>query len=388
MDAAAKNDPGRAARDKLGAFAKILRLNGFAIGLGETRDALKILAGPCGERRASLRPALRALFCGRQSDWQKFDEIFDAFWSRRGMRAAIVASGAGRRVNSSLRGGRSGPQQGAAGPAEAGEGETAATGRGKSRGATSRESLAQQDFRHLTEPDQLAATHALAAQLAQAMRARLTRRMRARRAGPKLDLRRTIHKSIAHGGAPVELAFRKRRDKPLRLVVLLDVSGSMSLYSALFLRFMHGVLTHFREADAYVFHTRLVHISEALRERDARRAVERLTLISAGVGGGTRIGASLADFNRWHARRVIHARTCVMIASDGYDTGPPARLAEEMAALRRRCRRIVWLNPMIGWRDYAPDAAGMRAALPFVDLFAPAHNLASLEALEPYLARI
>ena len=125
-----------------------------------------------------------------------------------------------------------------------------------------------------------------------------------------------------------------------------------------------------------------------MRERDAQRAVDRLALMAQGVGGGTRIGESLADFNRWHARRVIHSRTCVMIVSDGYDTGPPARLAEEMAALRRRCRRIVWLNPMIGWRDYAPDAAGMQAALPYVDLFAPAHNLDSLAALEPYLARI
>src|SRR5262249_56721162 len=115
----------------------------------------------------------------------------------------------------------------------------------------------------------------------------------------------------------------RRKDKPLRVVVLLDVSGSMNPYSSLFLRFMHGVLTHFREADAYVFHTRLVHISEALRERDAQRAVERLTLISAGVGGGTRIGGSLAAFNRWHARRGLHARTFVMIVSECYDTRPP-----------------------------------------------------------------
>ncbi len=388
MSAAPKSDPGRAAREKLGGFARVLRQNGFAIGLGETRDGLKILAGPCGERRASLRPALRALFCGRQSDWRKFDEIFDAYWSGRGMKKAVVASGAGRPAGSRPRGGRSGAPQGAAGQAEAAEGEAAAPGRGERRGATSRETLAQQDFRHLTEPDQLAAAHALAAQLARSMRARLTRRMRARRAGPKLDLRRTIHKSIAHGGAPIELVFRKRRDKPPRLVVLLDVSGSMNLYAALFLRFIHGVLTHFREADGYVFHTRLVPVSDVLRERDPRRAVERLTLISVGVGGGTRIGASLADFNRWHARRVIHARTCVMIVSDGYDTGAPELLAAEMASLRRRCRRIAWLNPMIGWRDYAPEAAGMRAALPYVDLFAPAHNLASLEALEPYLARI
>ena len=109
---------------------------------------------------------------------------------------------------------------------------------------------------------------------------------------------------------------------------------------------------------------------------------------SKGVGGGTRIGESLATFNRWHASRVITSRTAIMIVSDGFDTGEPDALAREMRALRRRCRRIVWLNPMIGWQDYAPEARGLKAALPYVDLFAPAHNLESLAALEPYLARI
>jgi uncharacterized protein with von Willebrand factor type A (vWA) domain len=220
------------------------------------------------------------------------------------------------------------------------------------------------------------------------MRVRLTRREQARRAGRRIDLRRTIHKSIAHGGTPMELVWRQRKNKPLRLVVLLDASGSMSMYSAVFLRFMHGILDTFREAEAFVFHTRLIHISPALRERDATRAVERMSILAQGVGGGTRIGESLGTFNRWHAKRAIHARTCVMIVSDGYDTGPAEQLGREMAALRRRCRRIAWLNPMIGWRDYAPEAAGMKAALPHVDLFAPAHNLESLQALEPYLARI
>ena len=110
--------------------------------------------------------------------------------------------------------------------------------------------------------------------------------------------------------------------------------------------------------------------------------------MAQGIGGGTRIGESLATFNRWHARRVINSRTALIIVSDGYDTGEAAELGAEMRRLRLRCRRIVWLNPLIGWRDYAPVAAGMQAALPYVDLFAPAHNLDSLAALEPYLARI
>jgi uncharacterized protein with von Willebrand factor type A (vWA) domain len=111
-------------------------------------------------------------------------------------------------------------------------------------------------------------------------------------------------------------------------------------------------------------------------------------MMAQGIGGGARIGDSLATFNRWHARRVINSRTAVMIVSDGYDTGEPEGLAEEMRRLRRCCRKIVWLNPLIGWRDYSPQARGMQAALPYIDLFAPAHNLQSLAALEPYLANL
>src|SRR6516162_7916382 len=214
------------------------------------------------------------------------------------------------------------------------------------------------------------------------MRARLVRREQIRRRGRRLNLRRTIHRNVSHGGTPVDLAWRRRKIKPLRLVVLLDASGSMNLYTAFFIRFLHG------EAEAFIFHTRLAHVSPSLRDRDVTRAVDKLSVMAQGIGGGTRIGESLATFNRWHARRVINSRTAVMIVSDGYDTGAPEHLGEEMRRLRRRCRKIVWLNPLIGWRDYTPKARGMQAALPYVDLFAPAHNLESLGALEPYLARI
>ena len=125
-----------------------------------------------------------------------------------------------------------------------------------------------------------------------------------------------------------------------------------------------------------------------MREKDAARALDRLSMMAQGAGGGTKIGESLATFNRWHARRVIHSRTCVMIVSDGYETGDAALLGAEMAALSRRCRRIVWLNPMMGWEGYAPEARGIRAALPHIDLYAPAHTLKSLAALETYLARL
>ena len=382
-------------REKLAGFARTLRDNGLKVGLAETRDALAILTQPIASRPSSLKPAFRSLFCATHSDWERFDEIFDAYWLGTSMRQARMLSGAAAHNHSpvSRRADRAPPQASFGQPDHVerrseGDGESTADGRGRREGASSSDSAAKTDFRHITDPADIARTHALAERLARVMRARLVRREQIRRRGRRLDLRRTIHRNVSHGGTPIDLAWRRRKIKPLRLVVLLDASGSMNLYTAFFVRFLHGVVDAFREAEAFVFHTRLAHVSPSLRDRDVTRAVDKLSLMAQGIGGGTRIGESLATFNRWHARRVINSRTVVMIVSDGYDTGQPEQLGDAMRRLRRRCRRIVWLNPLIGWRDYSPQARGMQAALPYVDLFAPAHNLESLAALEPYLARV
>jgi uncharacterized protein len=390
------NGIGSPMRRRLAGFARTLRDNGFRVGLAETGDALAILASSASTRPTSLKPALRALFCATHSDWARFDEIFDAFWRGEGMRQRQILSGSPQAAGHAL------PKKLAEAhvPEEArglpdrverrneDHADIGGEGRGRREGASSAERLSATDLRHIADPAEIAATHALAARLARSMRARLVRREQVRRRGRRLDLRRSIHRNVSHGGTLIELAWRRRKIKPLRLVVLLDASGSMSLYTAFFVRFLHGVVDAFREAEAFVFHTRLAHVSPSLRDRDVTRAVEKLALMAQGIGGGTRIGESLAVFNRWHARRVINSRTAIMIVSDGYDTGAPVQLADEMRRLRRRCRRIIWLNPLIGWRDYSPQARGMQAAMPYVDLFAPAHNLESLAALEPYLARI
>jgi uncharacterized protein len=382
---------------RLSAFMRTLRDNAFAVGLKEGADAAQVLASPLALRRDSLRSALKALVCARHSDWLKFDAVFDAFWLGRGVRLVVpIAANTpstkraeqrhlpGRELERQFQ-----PSLGEQVPAAGSNTEDRdASATGRMEGATRAERLAETDFRRIHDPEAIAEAHALAARLARRMRTRLSRRERARLKGRRLDLRRTIRRNVAHGGVPLELVWRRRKRKPLRLVVLLDTSGSMSLYTSVFVRFIHGVLDHFREAEAFLFHTRLVHVSAALREKDAGRAFDRLSLLAQGVGGGTRIGESLATFNRWHAKSVVHSRTCVMIVSDGYDTGTPEAIADEMRRLARRAKRIVWLNPMIGWDGYAPSARGMQAALPFVDLFAPAHNLKSLAALEPYLARL
>jgi uncharacterized protein len=380
---------------KLAAFLKTLRDDGFAVGLAEGQDAACLMTAGYAARPGLLRSAFKHLFSARKSDWDKFDGIFDAFWLGKRVRSRSIAAGSARAANNpslkslqDLSARQTASQSATDQIPSADDAPEGRTGEGRMEGASRAENLAETDFRKLADPEQIEQAHAAAARLAKAMRTRLTRRDLARRRGYRLDLRRTIHNNISHGGVPIDLVKRQRKPKPLRLVILLDASGSMSSYTGVFLRFIHGVLDEFREAEAFLFHTRLAYVSGAMKEKDAARALDRLSLLAQGAGGGTKIGESLQTFNRWHAARVIHSRTVVMIVSDGYETGDAALLGREMAALAKRCRRIAWLNPMMAWEGYAPEAAGIRAALPHVDLYAPANTLKSLTALEPYLARL
>jgi uncharacterized protein len=380
---------------KLAAFLRTLRDNAFIIGLPEGRDAAALMAAGYAEKPGLLRSAFKQLFSARKSDWDRFDGLFDAFWLGKRVRSRSITTGAAKAANNpSLKSLQD--SQSRAGGSEAAtdqipSGDDAPqdrAGEGRMEGASRADNFSEIDFRKLADPDQIAEAHAAAARLAKTMRTRLTRRDLARRRGYRLDLRRTIHANISHGGVPIRLVKRQRKEKPLRLVMLLDASGSMSMYTGVFLRFIHGVLDEFREAEAFLFHVRLAYVSDAMKEKDAARALDRLSIMAQGAGGGTRIGESLQTFNRWHAARVIHSRTCVMMVSDGYETGDAALLGREMAALAKRCRRIVWLNPMMAWPGYAPEAAGIKAALPHIDLYAPANTLKSLTELEPYLAKL
>jgi len=162
----------------------------------------------------------------------------------------------------------------------------------------------------------------------------------------------------------------------------------MKQYSRFFLQFAKGLVGKWLEAEAFVFHTRLLKVSDAMREQNPFRAMTRLSLMAEGFGGGTRIGASLRTFNDRHAAQVLNSRSVVIILSDGYDTDEPELLAGELTRLRKRARRIVWLNPLIGWRDYAPAARAMAAALPLIDCLAPAGTLEELAQIETQLSRL
>jgi uncharacterized protein with von Willebrand factor type A (vWA) domain len=252
---------GARSAERIAAFANVLRANGFALGLAESRDALAVLASPAGRRPALLKPALRALFSATLEDWRRFDELFDAFWRGKGMRriqplrgAANAAPGRRRPLPSAFT--PDAPQGAKESGARDDESGGASMSGDRRDAASSAEALASRDIRLIADPEEIAKVHALAERFARRMRARLVRRWRARRRGPRLDLRRTIHHSVAHGGTPIDLVWRRRKLRPLRLVLLLDASGSMELYTAFFARFLHAAVDAFREAEAFVFHTR------------------------------------------------------------------------------------------------------------------------------------
>jgi uncharacterized protein with von Willebrand factor type A (vWA) domain len=242
------------------------------------------------------------------------------------------------------------------------------------------EVLRHKDFESFTW-DELQEARALMSRTRWRLGERQTRRLRPSRRGRRLDLRRTVRHSLRTGGEPVELARRTIRRKPRPLVILCDISGSMSLYSRLLLHFVHTVSNGLSNVETFVFATRLTRITRQLARRDVDEAIHDVTRNVQDWSGGTRIGESLRTFNfRW-ARRVLGRGAVVLIISDGWDRGDVRVLAEEMARLQRNCHRLIWLNPLLGQDDYRPVTAGMRAALPYIDDFLPANNLDSLFAL-------
>jgi uncharacterized protein with von Willebrand factor type A (vWA) domain len=249
------------------------------------------------------------------------------------------------------------------------------------------ELLRRKDFEEFTY-DELQEAQALMARLRWRLGLRVTRRLRAARHGHTLDLRRTLRESLRSGGEPITLRRRQFRRKPRPLVIICDISGSMSLYSRLLLHFVHTVSNGLSNVETFVFGTRLTRITRQLARRDVDEALTLVTKSVQDWSGGTRIGESLRTFNRRWSRRVLGRGAAVLIISDGWDRGDVRILEEEMARLQRNCHRLIWLNPLLGLEDYRPVTAGMRAALPYIDTFLPANNLDSLIALGKALESI
>jgi uncharacterized protein with von Willebrand factor type A (vWA) domain len=206
--------------------------------------------------------------------------------------------------------------------------------------------------------------------------------------GKKPHMRRTFRKSLAYGGVPIKLSYRERRREFPRLILLLDISHSMAQYSYLLTRFTRGLVLNFADAEAFLFHTRLHRITSLFRETDVDVMRKQLEKKAPLWMGGTRIADSLKHFNREFSRRVLHARSVVIIMSDGFDSDAPEQLVEELRLLRKRAKKILWLNPMLG-QDHADLGDNMpMAALPLLDLVAPAHSVKSLEEVIMYLGNM
>ena len=377
-------EPGAALSARLSGFASFLRANGFGVGAADPARAVEAGLWAGAFNAELLRWSLRALLCGRGDEWRRFDALFDAYFLPPNQQAFVItnalAAAAKKAVDASSGPGGDeadgGPGKGAA------EDEREGTTR---HGASREESLAAADFNRLSNADDARAIEALMRRFARRLKHLQLRREARFHRGQRIDLQGTIRRSVASGGTPLRLAWRRRRRVRPRLVLLLDVSRSMSALSFFYLRLARALCAELADVHCFIFHTRLTGVAQALRDPDPWRSQEKLHLLAAGWGGGTRIGECLAEFNRSDGARLVHSRTGVIVVSDGYDTGEPALLADALATLRRRARRLVWINPLLNQPGFAPQSLGMQAALPHLDLLAPGASLAELERLLPQL---
>ncbi|MDT8344120.1 MAG: VWA domain-containing protein [Thermohalobaculum sp.] len=393
--------PARAAgpAERIAGFIAHLRLNVLTAGPAETAGALAALSHVDALDAGEVRLALRATLARDADTWGRFDDLFDAYWFNAGRSRAAATQTTARRVTPARPalwrvhlddGDGTGTTDDDATAPDTGPdtGDREAEGRDGRLIATRTDALGQRDLRSLMDPDLLAAAERVARDLGRALRDRRSRRRRAANRGAMLDMRRILRRSLARGGEPLDLARRRRPDRPMRIVALCDVSGSMTAHARVFLAFLKGLIDVDTTADAYLFHTRLMRVTPAMRDRDTLRAAARLSLMAEGFGGGTNIAGAIAAFNAGHAARAVTRRTVVLILSDGYCTAPPEQLSAALARLRRRAGRIVWLNPLAGWDRHAPVARGMAAARPHLDALLPAGTIAALAALEPEFAKL
>ncbi len=363
-------------------FCRFAQANGLTAGVKESLASLEVVRVVGVGDRPTFKAALRAVLCSSKVDWDLFEELFESFWSgesstRRAQRIKLTASG--KPLESQREKVLAVPIPGKIETSEGQEGKSVL-------GATVQERLKQADFSEITAGD-LADLEQIALRLLRQMSLRLSRRLKAARAGGKVDLRRTIRQSISRGGDPIYLSFRNRRLQQLRLVILLDVSGSMNPYSLFLARFAYALQKYFKRVDTFLFSTRLTDITSALRTRNLRDALQAVAQEAADWSGGTRIGESLREFTMAHGS-LLSRNTLFLVLSDGWDTGEPEKLAAELSEIKRRVRKVIWLNPLLGMEGYEPVTRGMSAALPHIDVFAPAHNLQSLLELEGHLRRL
>ena len=377
-------------------FGRILR----RYGLGAQPDRIVLFEQALHEigfaSREDVRAAGRSVFVRGPEERRRFDAAFDAFWSAialpqaPGEPAPHEAERTGEPESRRL-----GDEEGTAtfertlrARAAAREGDhahdqafdgTLVPAGDRSFTYSFTEALGEKDFSRLSQAE-LEIAHELQRHADLDFGSRESRRTAPGRGGI-FDARRTLRATLRRFGEPLDLRTRARRDVSRDVVLLCDISGSMDRYSRLVLQFIHTLRRYLGGVEAFVFGTRLTRITRAIRHRDVDEALDEIAASVADWGGGTRIGECLREFNLVWARRVLARGAIVIIISDGWDRGDLDLLAREMRRLQRTSYRLIWLNPLLGGRNYRPQTVGMRAALPYIDDFLPAHNLKSLAQL-------
>ena len=361
-------------------FGRLLRRLGLDAHVGRMLDAVRVIEDIGVARRADVWSALRTLLVHRREDLPVFDEAFDVFWRQRTDRTTTMdlrSMGEQRRYRRAEAGppppGRSSDDAGA----ETGETEEEYDRIDLTRTFSAREVLRTRDFAEFM-PEETLQARQLMASLRWDPGVRRTRRKQQGN-GPWRDLRRTLRRSAQFGGELAHIETRRRKEKPRRLVVVCDVSGSMERYTRMLLHFIHSLYGGLdNQVEAFLFATRLTRVTKHLGQRDIDQAVAEVAKAVPDWSGGTRIGEVLKEFNFKWARRTLGWGSLVLIVSDGWDRGEPELLTREMARLQRSCNRLIWLNPLAGAEDYEPLTQGMQAAAPYVDDLLPVNNLAAL----------
>lgn len=349
-------------------FARVLRGLGMSVATDDVTAFLQSMQAVGIRSRRDARAAARSLFTTSVTQRERFDRAFDRFWSHRQLPAWEGLPPPEVEMERTA----IGAAAGAAGGSE----EPERSDRTLTWSAAER--LRRKDFGAMDDAE-LQRLYDLVDMMRIELPVRAARRTRPARRGHLIDLRGSLRAGLRSGGELTRLRWRRRKLRPRRLILICDISGSMERYSGALLAFVHAAARGLPRGEAFVFGTRLSRITRLLTGRriaDALRAVADHVL---DWGGGTRIGEVLRDFNYRWARRVLSERAVVVLISDGWDRGEAALLRAEIDRLRRSCGQLVWLNPLAGSPGFEPRTRGLQAALPFVDLHLPAHNLAALE---------
>jgi uncharacterized protein len=376
-------------------FARALRKAGIPIGTGRVVDAIRAVEAAGFSAREDFFWTLHACFVSRPEQRAVFGQVFRLFWrdpqylehmmsllipAVRGVQEDRRADAAERRAAEAL---LDGAEDRLPKPTEP-EGQADQIEIDATTTMSQEERLKSLDFEQMTT-DEVAQAKRMLARLALPVKPLQSRRSVSAHIGARIDLRRTLRGSLRQGGEITRLARKRAAIRWPNLVVICDISGSMSQYSRMVLHFLHAVANRkgqgWARVHGFTFGTRLTNITRHLRNRDVDAALAKAGAEAQDWAGGTRIGACLHDFNRDWGRRVLGQGAVVLLITDGLDRDDAGDLAREMERLHLSARRLIWLNPLLRWEGFAPKAMGIRAMLPHVDSFRASHSIASLEAL-------